>query len=53
MNRTPIGVDLAKSVSEVAVSSAPGTVDERHRMSRIALPLFFANRPPAHVLLEA
>ena len=53
MNSTQIGVDLAKSVFEVAVSGAPGRVDERHRMSRTALPAFFANRPPAQVLLEA
>jgi transposase len=48
-----IGVDLAKSVFEVAVSPAPGRVEERRRLSRAALTRFFAARPPAEVLLEA
>jgi transposase len=48
-----IGVDLAKSVFEVAVSTTPGRVEERHRLSRAALPRFFATRPPAEILLEA
>jgi transposase len=48
-----IGVDLAKSVFEVAVSPVPGRVGERRRLSRTALTAFFAARPPAEVLLEA
>jgi transposase len=48
-----IGVDLAKSVFEVAVSTVPGHVHERRRLSRTALTRFFATRPPADVLLEA
>jgi len=48
-----IGVDLAKSVFEVAVSAVPGRVSERRRLSRAALTSFFATRPPAEVLLEA
>ena len=48
-----IGVDLAKSVFEVAVSQVPGRVHERRRLSRAALTAFFAARPPAEVLLEA
>ena len=50
---TTIAVDLAKSVFEVAVSSHPGRVTERQRLSRAALARFFAQRPPATVLLEA
>jgi transposase len=53
MNATQIGIDLAKAVFEVAVSTAPGRVQERHRLSRAALPTFFANRPAACVVLEA
>jgi transposase len=48
-----IGVDLAKSVFEVAVSTAPGRVHERRRLSRAAFGAFFAAHPPAEVLLEA
>lgn len=51
--RTCIAVDLAKSVFEIAVSPRPGRVSERHRLSRAALPRFFAERPPCTVLLEA
>ena len=48
-----IGVDLAKSVFEVAVSPAPGVVVSRHRLSRTAFPRFLAGHAPAEVLLEA
>jgi transposase len=48
-----IGVDLAKTVFEVAVSPVPGQVQERRRLSRTAFASFFAGRPPAEVLLEA
>ena len=50
---TTIAVDLAKSVFEVAVSEAPGRVSERKRLNRGGLAAFFANRPPAVVLMEA
>ena len=53
MNSTQIGVDLAKSVFEVAVSTVPGRVQERHRLSRPAFARFFVNRPPARVVFEA
>jgi transposase len=53
MSSMQIGVDLAKSVFEVAVSTVPGRVHARHRLSRTALPRFFATCPPAEVLLEA
>lgn len=50
---TTIAVDLAKNVFEIAVSHQPGRVSERHRLSRSHLAPFFANRPPATVVLEA
>ncbi len=53
MSTIQIGVDLAKSVFEVAVSPAPGVVVARHRFSRTAFPRFLAGHPPAEVLLEA
>jgi len=53
MEHTTIAVDLAKSVFEIAVSHHPGRVAERHRLSREAFQRFFANRPPATVLMEA
>jgi len=53
MNTTQIGVDLAKSVFEVAVSHIPGRVHERHRLSRTRFRRFFAERAPTEVLLEA
>jgi transposase len=51
--RTCIAVDLAKSVFEIAVSTRPGRVAERHRLSRAQLLRFFAQRPAATVLFEA
>jgi len=53
MKTTQIGIDLAKSVFEVAVSHAPGRVDEGHRLSRARLERFLAQGEPAEVLLEA
>lgn len=48
-----IAVDLAKSVFEIAVSSRPGRVCERHRLSRAKFLEFFAAHRPATVLMEA
>ena len=53
MEHTTIAVDLAKSVFQVAVSHQPGRVDEERRLSRDRFLEFFAQRPPATVLLEA
>ena len=50
---TTIAVDLSKTVFEIAVSDQPGRVRERKRLSRGQMVKFFANRPPATVLLEA
>ena len=48
-----IAVDLAKSVFEVAVSQHPGKVAERHRLSRVRVLPFFAQREASTVLVEA
>lgn len=53
MAKMQIGVDLAKSVFELAVSHTPGHVQARRRLTRPALVPFFAQQPPAEVLLEA
>ena len=44
MNSTQAGVDVAKSVFEVALSDTPGSVRERHRLSRERFRRFFATR---------
>ena len=48
-----IAVDVAKSVFEVAVSSRPGRVAKRHRLTRPQFARFVATHPPATVLMEA
>ncbi len=48
-----VGVDLAKSVFEIAVSRQPGRIAERHRLSRARFLGFFAQRQPATVVLES
>jgi transposase len=53
VEHTTIAVDLAKSVFQVAVSHQPGRVDEERRLSRDRFVEFFAQRPPATILLEA
>jgi len=53
MQSTVIAVDLAKTVFEIGVSHQPGKVLERHRVSRKLFPRFFAERPPATVVMEA
>jgi transposase len=53
MEHTTIAVDLAKSVFQVAVSNRAGHVDEERRLSRDRFLAFFAQRPPATVVLEA
>lgn len=53
MEHTTIAVDLAKSVFQVAVSHRPGRVDEERRLTRERFLTFFAQQPPATVVLEA
>jgi transposase len=53
MEHTTIAVDLAKSVFQVAVSHRAGRVDEERRLSRDRFVGFFAQQPPATVLVEA
>lgn len=53
MNTTQVAVDLAQSVFQVAISHAPGRVQEQHRLSRRRFRTFFLHHPPTHVLMEA
>ena len=53
MEHTTIAVDLAKSVCQVAVSHHPGRVDDERRLTRERFLAFFAQQPPATVVLEA
>jgi len=53
MNTTRIGIDLAKSVFEVAVSRSPGRVDARQRLPRSRMHEYFAHCERAEVLMEA
>ena len=51
--QTTIAIDLAKNVFEVAISSYPGRIAKRQRLSRSRLPAIFAQQPPVTLLLEA
>lgn len=53
MNTTRIGIDLAKSVFEVAVSRTPGRVDVRQRLARGRMHTFFAQHESAEIVMEA
>jgi transposase len=53
MEHTTIAVDLAKSVFQIAVSHRPGHLDEERRLARDRFLAFFAQRPPATIVLEA
>ena len=53
MEHTTIAVDLAKSVFQVAVSHQPGRVDGERRLSRDRFLEFFAQQPPATIVMEA
>ncbi|MFN7941624.1 MAG: hypothetical protein U0X73_08475 [Thermoanaerobaculia bacterium] len=50
---TTLAIDLAKSVFEIAVSTRPGMIAERRRLSRAGRVGFLSTLPPATVLLEA
>ena len=52
-NDTLVAVDLAKSVFEIAVSDRPGRVSRRERLPRDRFLTFFAQLPPAAVVMEA
>ena len=53
MDAATIGVDLAKSVFEVALANAHWRVIARKRLTRSQLERFLAAHPSAHVVMEA
>ena len=48
-----IGIDLSKSVFEIAVSDKPGHVKERKRLSRKKFGEFVNQQPAATMVMEA
>jgi transposase len=50
---TTIGVDLAKSVFELAVSDRPGAVSLRRRLTRGQFSSFLSAQAPATIVMEA
>ena len=53
MNATCVGIDLAKSVFEVAVSRTPGRVDTRQGLPRSRMHTFFAQHESAEIVMES
>ena len=53
MHDTLVGVDLAKAVFQLAISTRPGRFDSHPRLSRDQFLPFFAQLPPAVVIMEA
>lgn len=53
MESTVIAVDVAKSVFQIAISKQPGRVAREARVRRARLLEFFAQQPPAAVVMEA
>lgn len=50
---TVVGVDIAKSVFEIAISEVPGQVSQRRRLPRSGFRAFFEELPRATVVAEA
>ena len=53
MHDTLVGVDIAKAVLQLAVSSRPGRFDSHRRLNRDQFLPFVAQLPPAVFILEA
>lgn len=47
-----IGIDLAKSVFQLALADAQHHVVQTKRLSRTQFKIFFINHPPAHIIME-
>ena len=52
-NSTTIAVDLSKTFFQISISTVPGRVDERMRLTRQKFVSFLATRPPAEIVMEA
>jgi transposase len=53
MDATTVGIDLAKSVFEIAVADSRGHIVERQRLTRARFDRFFVNRPTCRIVMEA
>jgi transposase len=53
MHATTVGVDLAKTRFELAVSEAQDRVPRRERLTKVRFSRFFGNLPPSLVVMEA
>lgn len=53
MKDTTLGVDLAKSVFEIGISSRPGSTEERQRLSRKKFTEFMNAQEPCTSVMEA
>ncbi len=53
MDATTIGVDLAKTVFELALANAAWRVIGRRRLTRPQFERFLATHPAAHLVMEA
>ena len=53
MNATTVGIDLAKSVFEIALADERGHIIERQRLNRARFDRFFVNRPSCRIVMEA
>ena len=53
MKDTTIGVDVAKAVFEIGISTKPGTIGERQRLSRKRFTEFVHLQEPATFVMEA
>lgn len=53
MNPQVIAIDLAKDIFELAISTTPGKIENRHRLNRTKLIAFMIQQSPAHIVMEA
>jgi len=53
MHDTLVGVDIAKAIFQLAISSRPGRFDSQPRLRRELVLPFFAQLPPAVMVMEA
>lgn len=53
MDATTVGIDLAKTVFEIALADERGHIVERQRLNRARFDRFFVNRPACRIVMEA
>jgi transposase len=53
MDATTVGVDLAKTVFELAIANGQWRIVSRQRLNRAQFTRFLAENPSTHVVMEA